>query len=78
MLKPYLLRASAMAAFGVGFGNSSTVYYKKCDALAIYVEPDHVAMRWSALVTDDPAQRTTKSFAKVVAEWEADSRPYLT
>jgi hypothetical protein len=45
MLKPHFLKASAMAAFGVGFCSSSTVHHKKGDGLAIYVEPDQMATR---------------------------------
>jgi hypothetical protein len=37
--------ATGRSAFGVGFGSSSTVYHKKGDGLAIYVEPDQVATR---------------------------------
>jgi hypothetical protein len=37
--------ASGHSAFGVGFGSSSTVYHKKGDGLAIYVEPDQGATR---------------------------------
>jgi hypothetical protein len=37
--------ATGHSAFGVGFGSSSTVYHKKGDGLAIYVEPDQVATR---------------------------------
>jgi hypothetical protein len=32
-------------ALGVGFGSSATVFQKKGDGLAIYVEPAHVAAR---------------------------------
>jgi hypothetical protein len=32
-------------ALGIGFGSSSTVYQKKGDGVAIYVEPAHVALR---------------------------------
>jgi hypothetical protein len=45
MLNSHSLKASAFAAFGVGFRSSSTVYHKKGDGLAIYVEPDQVATR---------------------------------
>src|SRR3984893_17080880 len=34
--------ATGHSAFGVGFGSSSTVYHKKGDGLAIYVEPDQI------------------------------------
>jgi len=37
--------ATGHSAFGVGFGSSSTVYHKKGDGLAIYVEPDQAATR---------------------------------
>jgi hypothetical protein len=37
--------ATGHSAFGVGFGSSSTVYHKKGDGLAIYVEPDQVPTR---------------------------------
>jgi hypothetical protein len=37
--------ATGHSAFGVGFGSSATVFHKKGDGLAIYVEPDQVATR---------------------------------
>jgi hypothetical protein len=37
--------ASGHSAFGVGFGSSATMFQKKGDGLAIYVEPDQVASR---------------------------------
>jgi hypothetical protein len=37
--------ASGHSAFGVGFGSSATVFQKKGDGLAIYVEPSQVAAR---------------------------------
>jgi hypothetical protein len=37
--------ATGDSAFGVGFGSAATVYHKKGDGLAIYVEPDQVAAR---------------------------------
>jgi hypothetical protein len=37
--------ASGHSAFGVGIGSSATVFQKKGDGLAIYVEPDQVAAR---------------------------------
>ena len=37
--------ASGHSAFGVGFGSSATVFQKKGDGLAIYVEPNQVAAR---------------------------------
>jgi hypothetical protein len=45
MLKPHFLKASTLAAAGAFFGSSSTVYHKKGEGLAIYVEPDQVATR---------------------------------
>jgi hypothetical protein len=37
--------ASGHSAYGFGFGSSATVFHKKGDGLAIYVEPDQVASR---------------------------------
>ena len=37
--------ATGHSAFGVGFGSSATMFQKKGDGLAIYVEPDQVAAR---------------------------------
>ena len=37
--------ATGHSAFGYGFGSSATVFHKKGDGLAIYVEPDQVAAR---------------------------------
>jgi hypothetical protein len=37
--------ATGHSAFGVGFGSSATIFHKKGDGLAIYVEPDQVATR---------------------------------
>jgi hypothetical protein len=37
--------AQGNSAFGLGFGSSATVFQKKGDGLAIYVEPDQVAER---------------------------------
>ena len=37
--------ATGHSAFGVGFGSSATVFQKKGDGLAIYVEPDQIAAR---------------------------------
>jgi hypothetical protein len=37
--------ATGHSAFGVGFGGAATIYHKKGDGLAIYVEPDQVATR---------------------------------
>jgi hypothetical protein len=37
--------ASGHSAFGVGIGSSATVFQKKGDGLAIYVEPEQMASR---------------------------------
>jgi hypothetical protein len=37
--------AHGNSAFGLGFGSSATVFQKKGDGLAIYVDPDQVAAR---------------------------------
>src|SRR5258708_16856556 len=37
--------ATGHSAFGYGFGSSATIFQKKGDGLAIYVEPDQVAAR---------------------------------
>ena len=37
--------ASGHSAFGVGIGSSATVFQKKGDGLAIYVEPEQIASR---------------------------------
>ena len=37
--------ATGHSAFGVGFGSSATIFQKKGDGLAIYVEPDQLAAR---------------------------------
>jgi hypothetical protein len=37
--------ASGHTAFGVGIGSSATVFQKKGDGLAIYVEPEQIASR---------------------------------
>jgi hypothetical protein len=37
--------ATGHSAFGVGFGSSATIFQKKGDGLAIYVEPDKLAAR---------------------------------
>jgi hypothetical protein len=38
-------QAIRRSAFGVGIGSSATVFQKKGDGLAIYVEPEQIASR---------------------------------